>query len=240
MALVKAFLIVRTGSALPHVIPRLGDFHDWFVDAMGLDPSEVRFAAPFRDEPLPAPHGFTGIVLTGSSDMVTDRALWMLRLADWLREAVGASVPILGVCFGHQILAHALGGEVGENPRGRQIGTALVHLTSEGSRDPLLSALPDPATVQETHVQSVLRAPEGAVVLARDPHDPHQALRYAPRAWSVQFHPEMRAEMLDAYIQAHHERLLAEGLDPEALRAALRDAPDGRLLLRRFVSLARS
>ncbi len=232
-------LIVRTGSALPSLIPRLGDFHDWFSEAMGLAPHQVRLVAPFEGECLPDPGTFAGIVVTGASAMVTERAPWMLRLADWLREVVDRRVALLGVCFGHQLLAVALGGEVGDNPRGRQIGTTRIQLTPEGEADPLLGVLPNPATVQETHVQSVLRPPPDAVLLARDEHDPHQALRYGPRAWSVQFHPEMRAEMLRAYIEARRPRLVEEGLDPDALLGTLRDAPEGRHLLRRFVRLAR-
>ena len=232
-------LIVRTGATLEQLRAPFGDFHDWFREGMGLDEAGVDVVSPFEGEALPEPGAHRAVVVTGSSAMVTDRANWSERTARWLRELVEQdAAAVLGVCYGHQLLAHALGGEVGDNPRGRQIGSFELELLPAGRRDPLLGVLPPRFLAQETHVQSVLRPPGDAVVLARDTHDAHQALRYGPRAWSVQFHPEMTAAMLAGYVRHRAELLRREGLDPEERLRSLRDGEHGPRLLRRFVALA--
>ncbi len=232
-------LIVRTGATLEQLRAPHGDFHDWFREGMGLREAEVDVVSPFEGEALPDPGAHRAVVVTGSSAMVTDRADWSERTARWLRGLVEQdAAAVLGVCYGHQLLAHALGGDVGDNPRGRQIGTFEIELLPEGRRDPLLGVLPARFQAQETHVQSVLRPPQGAVVLACDEHDPHQALRYGPRAWSVQFHPEMTATTLAGYVRHRAEQLRREGIDPEERLRSLRDGEHGRTLLRRFVALA--
>ena len=71
---------------------------------------------------LPRREGFAGVIVTGSAAMVTERADWSERSADWLREAAHDGMPLFGICYGHQLLAHALGGEVGYNPAGPRDG----------------------------------------------------------------------------------------------------------------------
>ena len=83
-----------------------------------------------------------GIVITGSPSMVSARLDWSERTAYWLRRAVPTGLPVLGVCYGHQLLAHALGGHVGLNPAGRQIGTVTAQLIDGHKEDPLFGHLP--------------------------------------------------------------------------------------------------
>src|SRR3546814_17012152 len=99
--------------------------------------------------------------------MVTERRDGSEATAAWLREAAHAGVPVFGICYGHQLLAHALGGEVGDNPNGRKMGTVAVELLPAAADDPLFAGLPDRFLAQATHQQRVLRAPAGAPVLAR-------------------------------------------------------------------------
>lgn len=78
---------------------------------------------------------------SGSSAMISHREAWNERTADWLRDAAACATPVLGICYGHQLLAHALGGRVGPNPHRREIGTVLLRLASEAG-DALLALLP--------------------------------------------------------------------------------------------------
>jgi GMP synthase (glutamine-hydrolysing) len=127
-----------------------------------------------------------------------------------------------------------LGGEVGDNPRGREIGTIEVDLTPDAAGDPLLGGLGPRLVVSASHRQSVLRMPATAQRLASNELDPNQALRYGPRAWGLQFHPEWDEEVARAYLAERAEVLREEGLDPEALLARVRPSSDGPELLRRF------
>jgi GMP synthase (glutamine-hydrolysing) len=101
-------------------------------------------------------------------------------------------VPVLGVCFGHQLLARALGALVERNPKGPEVGTREIALTEEGRRDPLFSGLPAALLVQENHEDHVPAPPAGATVLARNDHTPVQAFALGGIR-SVQFHPEFDA-----------------------------------------------
>ena len=91
--------------------------------------------------------------------MVTDREPWSEDTAAWLREAAAAGLPMFGVCYGHQLLAHALGGKVGYNPTGSELGTQTVELLPPAAGDQLLDGLPASFPAQMLHAQTVLQPP---------------------------------------------------------------------------------
>ena len=235
----KQFLIIKAGSTLPSLISSIGDFEDWTARGMGLDGEEVCVVSPFLDEPLPDPESFAGVVITGSHAMVTDREAWSERTAAWIKQVVMDRVPFLGVCYGHQLLAHAFGGAVDYHPQGREVGTVEVHLTGLGLDDPLLSVLSDTFIAHVSHAQTVIGAPEEARILALNDFEPHHAFAIDEWAWGIQFHPEFSPEAMRAYIDFREDHLRAAGTDPDELRAGVRDTPLGDVLLRRFVELAR-
>jgi len=234
---VRPLLIVKTGAAPPEIVAERGDFEDWItlrLDAPGM-PIEVLDVE--HGGALPALDAIAAVVVTGSSAMVSERAPWSEAAAAWLADVARAGTPVLGICYGHQLLAHGLGGEVGRNPNGREIGTVTVDV--EDPDDALLGHGPPRLTVQETHRESVLRLPPGARRLAGNRADPHQAFRFGERAWGVQFHPEFDAAVSRGYLRRRRAELIAEGLDPDALLAGCRDASDGARVLARFAALVR-
>jgi len=229
----RPVLIVKTGEPAP--VP--GSFESWITLGLALPPEEIQVVSVYRDEPLPDPSAVRAAIVTGSPAMVTDHTPWSERSAAWIGRAARDGLPVLGICYGHQLLAHALGGTVGDNPAGREIGTITVRRLPASDDDPLFSPLPRELTVQATHVQSVLELPPGAVRLAESSMDPHHGFRWGERAWGVQFHPEFDAAITCAFLEARDEVLRSEGLDPEALASATRDSEDGHAFLRRFAAL---
>jgi GMP synthase (glutamine-hydrolysing) len=231
-------IVLKTGRTLPELRERRGDYEDWIGDGLGLRRSELAVVSVFEGEEPPAPERVPAVVVTGSSAYVSEREPWSERAAGWLREAVLAGVPVLGICYGHQLLAHALGGRVARNPRGREMGTLQVSLLPTARGDPLLGGLPDPMTVQATHLESVVELPPGARLLAESAGDPHHVFAFGNCAWGVQFHPEFDAEVTRAYLAARRAILRAEGIDPAPLEAAVAESPCGPELLRRFAAQA--
>ncbi|MEO6064316.1 MAG: glutamine amidotransferase [Lysobacterales bacterium] len=254
----KRMLIVQTGRAIASVRARLGDFPHWFRVAMGLPrnaveivdvqhgdslPSllagEARWALAASDRADEAPHhGYAGIVITGSNSMVSEREPWSETTAEWIRAAHAANTPLLGVCYGHQLIAHAFGGRVDYHPQGREMGTQTIERLDSAEDDALWHDAPSRFVAHLTHRQSVLGAPCSAVILARSAHDPCQALRIGERTWGVQFHPEFSTAAMSSYIAARGEELLREGNCPRTLARGVRAAPHARAILRRFARLA--
>jgi GMP synthase (glutamine-hydrolysing) len=247
-----------TGATLPEVERERGSFADLIRTTVGgawdgpwIVVDVVNASEPPRPEPAPpqepapalgpepatataiaaAPREVAGVIITGSPARIADQAPWMQRAQAELRTLVARGVPVLGICFGHQMLGAALGGRSGPNPRGREIGTVLVR---QHVPDTLLGDAPRRFFASTTHLDTVLELPPGAAVLAATERDACAAVRFAPRAWGVQFHPEMDADVVALYITTRADALRAEGLDPEALLAACRDTPESAELLQRF------
>lgn len=235
--MMRPLLLIQTGEAPEAICTEFGGFADWFRDAMRLEPAQMLVVRVDRNDPIPEPGAIAGAVITGSAAMVTDRADWSERTAGWIRDAIDAETPLFGVCYGHQLMAHALGGMVGWLPSGREIGTEPITCLTPANGTPL-GGLPAIFPAQTTHRQSVLEPPSGAEVLARSQRDPHQLLRYAANALSSQFHPEFSAAVMRAYIAARSEALREEGLDPDRLLAGVRETEAARTLLERFAHAA--
>lgn len=231
----KPVLLIKTGGTIPETRDEFGDFEEWFARGLGM-PGLERADVYLGDEP-PDPADYSGVLVTGSASMVSHREDWSERTAEWLARVVHMGMPVLGVCYGHQLLAHALGGAVGPNPRGRQIGTQTIEMTSAASSDALMCQMPRSLQVQTTHIESVHELPPGSVRLATSPRDDNHAFRFGTRAWGVQFHPEFGADVMNGYIRARSEVILAEGLDPEAIISGVVETPVAHGLLGRFAAL---
>jgi len=173
-----------------------------------------------------------GLVVTGSPASVTSRDAWILDAEESLRAFVASGAPTLGICFGHQLLAQSLGGNVVKNPRGREIGTVELEVVES---DALFGEAPRRLRVNMSHMDTAERLPDGARVLGRTRLDSNGAVRFGERAWGVQFHPEFDGGIVRGYIEARSELIASEGIDLESLLSE--DAPESAELLRRFARL---
>ena len=238
----RPLLILKTGDTYEELRAPRGDFEHWV--ALGLDAAgelPLLVLDPRQGDALPEADDIAGVVVTGSHSMVSHREPWSERTAAWLAGVVREDrVPVLGICYGHQLLAHALGGEVGNHPAGREMGTVRLELHPSAAADPLFAGLPASFPAQATHLQTVLRAPDGATVLARSGHDACHAFRWGERAWGVQFHPEFSAGHMRGYVRARQDALRNEGLCPRTVAREVSAAPHARRVLRRFVGHARA
>lgn len=205
---------------------------------------------PYAGDPLPevlrpGPGGHDAVlVLGGAMNAEQDHLFdWLGPTKGLLRAAVERDVPVLGVCLGHQLLAVALGGRVERNPQGRQEGLVPVGWEPSAAQDPLLGPLAVGGSARRAvhwNDDVVVGLPPGAVRLATAPGGEVQAVRYAPRAWGVQWHPEADAGVLAGWpgtaaavpaVRAAHEELVAAWRPLAASLAALAagTAPSGRV-----------
>jgi GMP synthase (glutamine-hydrolysing) len=233
----KPLLIIRTAcaeSGLPGVFARRGDACNWIKTAGNFHDEAVRVVSVFAGEKLPKPDTVKAAIITGSPVMVTDRVPWSEYTAAWIREACSQSVPLLGICFGHQLIAHALGGVVGANPKAPEFGTRAVYKTLHAQNDPLFHNLPEKVAMQTAHYQSVLRLPEAARLLASNRQEKHQAYRIGECVWGVQFHPEMDAYILREILLQDRSYYEKDGIDVDEALASLSESPHGQQLFSNF------
>ncbi|GMV61456.1 MAG: aminotransferase [Parvibaculum sp.] len=236
----KPIAILKAGEAYPSMVETQGDYEDWIRAAIGAAASAVKVVDARTADPLPESNQFAGAVITGSHAMVTDREPWSETLKQWTVRAVRDGLPILGICYGHQLLAHALGGEVEQRPQGVEIGTVTVACTERANVDPLFADVPERFLAQTVHWQSVTRLPDGAVRLARSDADQNHAFRYGENAWGVQFHPEYSAEIMGAYVDVLAKQLTKQGLDAVELRRLVKPSTEAPSILSAFARYATS
>lgn len=181
-----------------------GVLQEW-LDDRGFD---ARLWRPDAEPGAPDPAGFGLIVSLGSKHAVYDGPGWIETEVGLLQDAASRGVPVLGICFGAQALATALGGEVAAAPRA-EIGWIDVE-----SDDPR-GLPPGPWFAWHSDRCSL---PAGATEVARNAMGV-QGFRHGPHL-GVQFHPEITPQIVDGWIAALPDQLAARGLDPGDLRRA--------------------
>jgi GMP synthase (glutamine-hydrolysing) len=229
-------LVVQTGTVAEPLRAEHGDYPAWFSRALDGVASLTTVRAHEGERLRPGAlerAGATGIVVTGSPLSVTEPLPWMDELGEALLDAGRRGTPVLGVCFGMQLLCRAAGGQVKRNPSGREIGTVEVQLTAAGQRDALFSWAPGEKRIefQATHSDAIDPLPMGARVLAGNENTPAQAVRLSETIAGVQFHPELRPEALQALIASRADVMRQERLDPDAISARVRKTRGKELLI---------
>lgn len=161
------------------------EFRNWHVEAMEF-PDDV--------------HQADGWLLTGSRHGVYEDHAFIPPLEDFIRRAYAERVPMVGICFGHQVIAQALGGRVGKHPGGWSVG--LQDYDFDGQ----------PVRLNAWHQDQVIQPPEAAQVAGRSDFCDYAALVYGDRAFTVQAHPEFGDDFIDGLI-----RHRAKGVVPQEL-----------------------
>lgn len=235
----QSLLIIKTGTTYPDIRQTEGDFEEMIARAVsGILPVKILDAR--QVECYPALSGIVGVIVTGSHDMVTEQQPWSEQLAHWIRHIVNQEVPYLGICYGHQLLAHAFGGVIGYHPKGIEIGTRLIITEDAAEGDLLFARVPRRFKGHLVHRQAVLALPVGATLLAHSVFEPVQAFRQGKYAWGVQFHPEFNDVTMRGYIQALADDLAREGVDSWQVLTEVQQTADAHSLLQRFAVLSKT
>lgn len=231
--------ILKLGTTLDTLLKERGDFEDWILSGMEISREQTVVVDVSRGDKLPHYGNCSGVVISGSHDMVTEHYTWSEQTAEWLPGLIERRIPTLGICYGHQLLAYAMGGKVGNNPRGREFGSVYITLNENAAKDHLLGECPRTFLAHVGHTQSVLRLPPGATRLAASAFDANQAYVLSDCAWGLQFHPEFDASIMIEYIRTYRDLLREDGKDPEALLRECVDTTSALQLLRRFTAIIR-
>jgi GMP synthase (glutamine-hydrolysing) len=230
----KKLYIIKIGTTFPATETQFGDFDQWTANTLGSVDIQICIVDAEHGAALPKVEECAGVVITGSHAMVTDNASWSVKLEKWIAFLVKAQIPVFGICYGHQLLARAAGGQIDFNPHGKEIGTVGIQLLPDCFNDPLFQALPDSFLAHVTHSQTVLKLPKEAIRLAANTHEPNHAFRLGKCAWGVQFHPEYNVDIMRSYIQEQTNELKSAGLDASQILSTVLETPIAAKILRRF------
>jgi GMP synthase (glutamine-hydrolysing) len=237
--LMKPLVIIKAGSTFPTTKRQFGDFEDWVIDGCASTDPIFSVIDVIKSQELPEPEGISGAIITGSHSMVTDQASWMVKVEAWIPRVLKQNIPLMGICFGHQLLAQAMGGVVDYHDGGREIGTVPITLTQEGKQDLLTGTLPSVFVGHAAHAQTVKKLPPGAHLLAHNSFESHHAYRLGNNAWGVQFHPEFTAGIMNEYVIEQANSLVSEGYDIETLQSSICNTNNATGLLKGFVGFVK-
>ena len=172
-----------------------------------------------------APDACDAWIVTGSRAGVNDDLAWLDALRDFLSRVVAERVPVVGICFGHQLLAQVLGARVTRSQRGWGVGT---HETTIVASADWMGQAPASYRILNMHQDQVEALPAGARLLATSPHCPVAMFGHGDSVLAIQGHPEFVPDYERALIEARRERIGVVRAD-EALDS-LGTAPDRELL----------
>jgi GMP synthase (glutamine-hydrolysing) len=177
-----------------------------------------------------------GVIISGSPRDAWSDTPDVLQMLEFVQRTVSRGQPVLGVCFGHQLLARGLGADVRRNPAGWEVGARKVELTAAGMENPLFAGFDAEFEVIESHRDAVLTLPVGAKLLATNEHTRIQAFSVDERFFGVQFHPEMDGEILRHVWTERRERVRGE-VDFDLDRALDSAEADASRIFHNFIKL---
>jgi GMP synthase (glutamine-hydrolysing) len=227
-------LLFVLGEAPQAMKAQHGCYHQWFEAAYDARLTVVDGRGGGR---APDARDYSGVIVSGSPATLCAPERWMDEAAELIHGCRKVGVPLLGVCFGHQLLGYALGGRIVKNPAGWEVGTCEIELNEHGQREPIFAGVPARARVNLTHLDIIEPAsrPSDLRVLARNAATDIQAAGVDDFLWGVQFHPEITGTIMRGYL--HARRPLLEEHDQhdcDELHENADDCPDGLRVLTNF------
>ncbi len=200
--------ILETGAPPSELSPEHGRYPQMVSRLLG-DGFETR-AIDVRHSPPPRPGDFDGVIITGSPAGVYDDEPWIGRLLTWIAAARGQT-RMVGICFGHQAMAQALGGRVEKSDKGWGVG---LHRYRVEQAQPWMVPPRGQIAIPVSHQDQVVEKPAGARVILSSDFTPFAGLAWDDDAISMQCHPEFTPAFASALAEGRRDRIGADRVDP--------------------------
>ncbi len=229
----KTIMILEMGPMADELKPKYGVYTDMFKELLEDDELEFVPHETYAGEPLPDVHAADGYVFSGSKHGVYENLPWMVETEEFIRKAAEARMPMVGICFGHQIMAKALGGEVIKSPKGWGLGVQEYDVLPNDQ----LAGAPKSMRFNAVHQDQVIKKPEDAEVFASSDFCEYAGLVYGgskPYAISLQPHPEFGKEFTEDLIAVRRGSAFPQDKSDEALKSQSQDINNddwGRLIV---------
>mgnify|MGYP001412752447 CR=1 FL=1 len=183
----KKIVILSAGPGLPDIVKKYGHSSEWIPEHLNDFNLNYTVKKVYDNDLCTLDDGDAWII-TGSKYSVYDNYDWIKELVSFTSDLIKNNKPVLGICFGHQVIAKAIGGEVLKNPLGWELGSYKVSLTDDGRSNNLFAGINDNDIVYESHQDIVGNLPTSAKILANTVKS-IQSFCYK-NSYGVQFHPE--------------------------------------------------
>lgn len=201
--------ILEAGLLRDEMAGRFDPYPVMFEQFISLSGHEFEYESfcVISGEMPPSIYACDGWLITGSRHGVYDKLAWMAPLQDFIRELADAQIPLIGVCFGHQIIAEALGGEVVKSEKGWGVG--LHHYNVEQTQ-PWMKARSQQAGIYAFHQDQIVKSPASAQVFLSSEFCPYAGLSYGNSIISVQAHPEFEPAYESVLLETYSGTVVPE------------------------------
>jgi len=189
----KNVVIYSNGPGLPEIVKEYGHSSDWIPNIVSNNKVNFIIKKAYEND-FETDIKADAFILTGSKYSVYDKSPWIEALKKHVKKLIDENNYILGICFGHQILAHCLGAEVKKNILGWELGSYKINLSKKGLQSKLFNGFSSEEVVYESHQDTVLNLPPNLDVLASSKKS-NQSFSYNDKIYGVQFHPEFSKEV---------------------------------------------
>ena len=225
----KDVLIIDCGPSLSDVSKHYGVSPEWIMESLKNKGCNFTWVKPYVGDKIQSNNADAWII-TGSPCSVYNCEAWMVNLEEEMKNIQSSQIPVLGICFGHQLIAKCFGGTVELNPQGWELGAYPVQFTAAGKKSQLFSGMEENAIVYESHQDSVTVLPENAIELARN-NKGNQAFMIHDNFYGVQFHPEFSWEVIKMYV------FIRSAMGVKVDDPSVPESTQGELVLFNFIDL---
>ncbi|UJQ93128.1 type 1 glutamine amidotransferase [Mariluticola halotolerans] len=228
--------ILQVGECPAPMRQQFGRYPTHFEDMFAATGAGLTFESVYLLDgaPLPDPRNLEGVVITGSAAGVYDSLPWMDPLRAFIRDAYAAKTPTLGICFGHQIMADALGGDVRKSEKGWGLGRQVYAVKNKPG---FMNGIGDAVAIAASHQDQVIAPPADAEVFLASDFTPNAGLIYRNgAAMSMQPHPEFNEDFSRGLVELRRNNPLSDD-EVEAVDRSLDtpvDSPEVARGLTRF------
>jgi len=222
--------ILEAGLLREEMASRFDPYPEMFADFLGLAPGGFDFetVSSIRGELPASTDACDGWLITGSRHGVYDQLDWMGPLQEFIRELAADEVPLIGVCFGHQIIAAALGGKVVKSDKGWGVGLQSYRVDRQQA---WMSGDEREVGIYAFHQDQVVELPDGAEVFLSSDFCPYAGLGYGRSIISVQAHPEFESAYETALLEAYGGSVVPSDVAAAALAGMQRGRQADRATL---------